>query len=63
MFLGRVHHNLYISIENQPDAHLKFILFCNHTLHVLDSLSVHHQESETVHTTSGICLTGYVAAC
>jgi len=26
-------------------------------------LSVYHQESKTVHTTSGICHTGSVAAC
>ena len=32
------------------------------TLHVLDGLSVHHQESKTVHTASGICHTGSVAA-
>ena len=34
---------------------LKFIFFCSSTLHVSDGLSVHHQESKTVHTTSGIC--------
>ena len=33
------------------------------TLHVSDGLSVHHQESKTVHTASGICHTGSVAAC
>jgi hypothetical protein len=27
------------------------------TLHVSDGLSVHHQESKTAHTTSGICQT------
>ena len=31
--------------------------------HVSDGLSVRHQESKTVHTTSGICHTGSVAAC
>ena len=31
-----------------------FILFWNNTLHVSDGLSVHHQESKTVHTASGI---------
>jgi hypothetical protein len=36
---------------------LKFILFCNSTLHVSDGLSIHHQESKTVNTTSGICHT------
>ena len=33
------------------------------TLHISDGLSVHHQESKTVHTVSGICHTGSVAAC
>jgi hypothetical protein len=33
---------------------LKFILFCSSTLHVSDGLSIHPQESETVHTASGI---------
>jgi len=32
----------------------KFILFCSNTLHVSDGLSVHHQESKTVHTASDI---------
>jgi len=39
---------------------LKFILFCSSTLHVLDSLSIHHQESKTVHTASVICQTDSV---
>ena len=42
---------------------LKFILFCSSILHVSDGLSLHHQESETVHTASGICHTGSVTAC
>jgi len=33
------------------------------TLHVSDFLSVHHQESKTVHTASRLCHTGSVAAC
>jgi len=33
---------------------IKFILFWNDTLHVLDGLSVHHQEFETVHTATGL---------
>jgi len=36
---------------------LKFILFYSSTLHVSDGLSVHHQESKSVHTASGICQT------
>jgi len=30
----------------------------NITPHVLDGLSVHHEEFKTVHTASGICRTG-----
>jgi len=36
---------------------IKFILFWNDTLHVLDGLSVHHHELKTVHTATGICQT------
>jgi hypothetical protein len=36
---------------------LKFILFWNNTPHVSDGLSVHHQESKTVHTASVLCQT------
>ena len=32
----------------------KIYLFWNNTPHVCDGLSVHHQESKTVHTASGI---------
>jgi len=39
---------------------LNLFYFGNNTLHVSDGLSVHHQESETVHTASGICYTGPV---
>jgi hypothetical protein len=35
------------------------IYFWNRTLHVSDSFSVHHQESNTVHTAIGIYHTGY----
>jgi len=36
------------------------IYFWNRTLHVLDSLSVHHRESSTVHTTICICHRGSI---
>jgi len=36
---------------------IKFILFWNDTVHVSDSLSIHHQEFKTVHTATGICQT------
>jgi hypothetical protein len=55
---------LYPSIVIQPDAqYLKFILFWNNTLHVSEGLSVHHQESKTVHTASGIYRAGAVDVC
>jgi len=41
----------------------QFILFWNNSLYVSDGLSFHHQESKTVHTASGICHAGTVAAC
>jgi len=34
---------------------LKFILFWNNTVHVLDGLSIHHQEFKSVHIATGIC--------
>ena len=36
---------------------IKFILFWDDTLHVLDGRSVYHQEFKTVHTATGICQT------
>ena len=36
---------------------LTFILFCSSALHVSGGLSIHHQESKTVHTASDICQT------
>ena len=44
---------------NRPNPWRKMMM----TLHVSDGLSVHHEESKTVHTASGICHTGSVAAC
>jgi hypothetical protein len=38
---------------------MNFILFWNNTLRVSDGLSVHQQESRTVHTSSGICTVLY----
>jgi len=34
------------------NSFLNLILFCSSTLHILDSLSVHHRESKTAHTAS-----------
>ena len=39
-----------------------FSSLLNITLHVSDGLSVHHQESKTVNTASGICHTGSLTA-
>jgi hypothetical protein len=47
----------FYSKTNEIHQFFKFILFCSSTLHVSGCLSVHHQESKTVHTTSGICQT------
>ena len=41
---------------------IKFVLFCNDTLHVSDGLSVHHQEFKTVHTATGLCQTDNAVA-
>ena len=41
------------------DALISQTYFWNKNLHVSDRSSVHHQESSTVHTTIGICYTGY----
>jgi hypothetical protein len=45
----------------KPTRCIKFsnLLFGNRILHVIDSISVHHQVSSTVHTAIGICHTGY----
>jgi hypothetical protein len=53
----------FYSKTNQMHTISNLFYFGNNTLHVSDSLSIHHQESKTVHTTSGICHTGSVAAC
>jgi len=47
----------FYSKTNEIHQILKFILFYSSPLHVSDGLSVHHQESKTVHTASGICHT------
>jgi hypothetical protein len=49
--------SFFYSKTNEMHYFLKFILFCSNTLHVSDGLSVHYQESKTVHTASDICQT------
>jgi len=50
---------IYSYKKNQRDVLISQIYFWIRTLHVSDSLSVHHQESSTVHTAIGICHTGF----
>jgi hypothetical protein len=50
---------IYSYNKNQLDALFSQIYFWNRSLHVSDRFSVHHQESNTVHTAIGICHTGY----
>ena len=52
----------FYSKTNQMHNISNLFYFGSNTVHVLDGLSVHHQESKTVHTASGICHTGSVAA-
>ena len=56
------HHSTCFGRSFRPSSEvIKLILFWDNTLHVSDGLSVHHQESKTVHTAS--YHTGFVAAC
>jgi len=50
---------IYSYNTTPQDALISQIYFWNRTLHVSDSFSVHHKESNTVHTAVGICHTGY----
>ena len=50
----------FYSKTNEMHQFLKFILLCSSILHVSDGLSIHHQESKTVQTASGICQTDSV---
>jgi hypothetical protein len=56
-FIGPCIVIYFYSKTNKMHQFFKFILFCSSILHVSDGLSVHHQESKTVHTASGICQT------
>ena len=57
-FIGPCVVIYFYSKTKEMHQFLTFILFCSSTLHVSDGLSVHHQESKTVHTASGIYRTG-----
>ena len=56
-FIGACIVIYFYSKPNEMHLFLKFILFCSSTVHVSDGISVHHQESKTVHTASGVCQT------
>jgi hypothetical protein len=56
-FIGPLIVIYLYSKTNQMQQFFKFILFFSSTLLVSDCLCGHHQESETVHTASGICQT------
>jgi len=43
-----VHRDIFLQ-QNQRDALISQLYFWNGNLHIFDSLSVHHQESSTVH--------------
>ena len=64
-FVGPCIVTYFYSKTNQMRNITNMFYSGNNTLHVLDGLSVHHQESETVRTASSIhvCHTGSVAAC
>jgi len=47
-------------LVTKPTRSINFLIFFwNSTLHVSDSISVHHHESSTVDTAIGICHTCY----
>jgi len=58
-FIGPCIVIYFYSKTNEIHHFLKFILFCRCTLHVSDGLSIHHQESKTVHTASGVRQTDF----
>jgi hypothetical protein len=53
----------FYSTANQMHNISSLFYFGSNNVHVLDGLSVHHQEFKTLHTASGIYHTGSVAAC
>ena len=60
-----VHRDKFLQ-QNQLDALISQIYFCNKTLHVSDSSSVYHQEFFTVHTATvcqQTCMTYTIAVC
>ena len=64
-FVGPRIVKYFYSKTNQMHNISNLFYFDNNNLHVSDGLSVHHQESKIVHTTSDICVchSGSVTAC
>jgi len=54
---------IYFYSKTNHTHNISSLFYFGTTLHVSEGLSVHHQESKAVHTTSGICHSGSVAAC
>ena len=50
---------IYSYNKNQRDSLISQNLFGNRTLHVSKRFTVHHQESSTVYTATGVCHIGY----
>jgi len=44
-------------------AFLKLFILVKHTVHVSDSLPVHHQELKTAHTATSICQRAAATCC
>jgi hypothetical protein len=59
-FIGPCIVIYFYSKTKEMPHFFKFILFFISTLHISDGLSVHHKESKTVHTISGVCQTDFV---
>ena len=57
--IQRAVHRVIFLQQNQRDSLISQIYFWSGTLRVSDRFSVHHQESSTVYTTTGICHTGF----
>jgi hypothetical protein len=57
------HVKFYFYSKTKQMHNISNLFYFGATLHVSDGLSVHHQESKTLHTASAINHTGFVAAC
>jgi hypothetical protein len=55
-------HSVYFYSKTNKMHNISNFFYFGTMLDISDGLSVHHQKSKTVHTASGICHTGSVAA-